>query len=295
MSARRIDQPTARQVRLGSILRKLREDGRRGTQDAAARSLGWVPAKLNRIETGRVGVSERDLNQLFSLYGVTDEGLRTYVLDLRARGNVRGWDSDIRSVVSAVYADYIGYESDAVEAYNAETNLIPGLLQTHAYAGAVLDMHLPDISEEERCERLAIRDKRQEVFKRPNPLIFWGVVSESAFEHVVGGPDVMVEQLEHLLNLSKEYPHTVNLYVLPKQSPWHAVMCGSFMILSFQRSWEPDIVYLDGLTSNRFLEEEWEVATYSRLFRRLTMEGSYRGPKSLAIIQYYLNEHRKGR
>ena len=189
------------------------------------------------------------------------------MLDLRARGNVRGWDSDIRSVVSAVYADYIGYESDAVEAYNAETNLIPGLLQTHAYAASVLDLHLPDIGDEERHERLAIRDKRQEVFDRPNLLIFWAVVSQSVFRHVIGGPEVMAEQLEHLSSMAKQYPTTVNLYVMPEESPWHGVVFGSFMILSFQRRWEPDIVYLDGLTSNRFLEREAEVSEYSRPFR----------------------------
>ncbi len=253
-----------------------------------------MPAKLNRIETGRVGVSERDLTTLFALYGVEGDGLRAYVLDLRARGNVRGWDSDIRSVVSAVYADYIGYESDAVEAYNAETNLIPGLLQTHAYAASVLDLHLPDIGDEERHERLAIRDKRQEVFDRPNPLIFWAVVSESVFRHVIGGPEVMAEQLEHLLSMAKQYPTTVNLYVMPEESPWHGVVFGSFMILSFQRRWEPDIVYLDGLTSNRFLEREAEVSEYSRLFRRLLGDGSRTGPESLEIIEQHLNEYRKG-
>ncbi|MGW0711919.1 helix-turn-helix domain-containing protein [Streptomyces sp. NPDC002643] len=294
MGARRIDQPTARQVRLGSILRKLREDGGHGTQDAAARALGWVPAKLNRIETGRVGVSERDLTTLFALYGVEDETMRDYILDLRARGNVRGWDSDIRSVVSAVYADYIGYESDAVEVFNAETSLIPGLLQTHAYAAAVMDLHLPDTGEKERRDRLAIRDKRREVFERPNPLIFWGVVSESAFRHVMGGPDVMIEQLEHLLELPKRYPNVVNLYVMPEQSPWHAVVFGSFVILSFRKRWEPDIVYTDGLTSNRFLEKEDEVSAYSRLFRRLLGDGTYTGPKSLEVIEKHLNEYRRG-
>ncbi|MFD7894059.1 helix-turn-helix domain-containing protein [Streptomyces sp. NPDC059743] len=294
MAARRIDQPTARQVRLGSILRGFREQAQGGSQETSAHALGWSEAKLNRIESGRIGISERDLIRLMDRYGVEEAALRAYVLDLRARGAVRGWESDIRSVVSAVYADYIGYEGDALEAYNAETVLIPGLLQTHDYAAAILDQHMPDIGEEERRERLSIRAKRQEAFERPNPLVFWGVISESAFRHIIGGPDVMTAQLEHLLALSKQYPHIVNIHVLPEGSPSHAGLFSSFVVLSFQKRWEPDIVYLDGLTGNRFLEEEWEVIAYSRLFRRLMMTDSLRGPESIELIQHHLDEIRKG-
>ncbi len=287
-------EPTARQVRLGHILRKVREDGSHGSQDTMARSLNWSIAKLSRIESGRIGISEPDLGLLLDRYGIEDQDLRSYMLDLRRRGNVRGWETDIRSVVSPMYADYIGYESDASEAYNAEVNLIPGLLQTYAYAAAILDLHLPGIPEDERHERLAIRSKRQQVFDRPNPLILWGVISESVFRRVIGGPDVMVEQLEHLLSLAKECPGTVNIHVLPEASESHGLLYGPFVVLSFPERWEPDIVYLEGLTGNRFLEETGEVQAYSRLFNRLMMSDSLRGAESMKLIERHLNNHRKG-
>ncbi|MEU5024728.1 helix-turn-helix domain-containing protein [Streptomyces milbemycinicus] len=293
MGVRRIEQPTARQVRLGSILRGLRGQAK-FSQEAAARALGWSESKLNRIESGRIGITEADLCSLLDRYAADDQGLRTYVLDLRRRGNVQGWESDIRSVVSAVYADYIGYEGDALEAYSVQTTLIPGLLQTHEYAAAVLDQHLPDIGEQERHERLSIRAKRQEVFAKPNPLIFWGIISESVFRHLVGGREVMAAQLEHLLALAKEYPNNVNIHVLPEASPSHGALFGPFVILAFPERWEPDIVYLEQLTGNRFLEETGEVQQYSRMFRKLMMKDSLRGGPSLKLIQQHLNEIRKG-
>ncbi len=287
-------QPTARQVRLGSILRGLREEGSHGRQDVVARELDWSESKLSRIESGRLGVSDADLRTLLDRYMVKDRGLRAYVVDLRRRGNVRGWESDIRSVVSAKYADYIGYESDASDTYNAQTNLIPGLLQTYDYAAAVFSQHAPEMSEAVKNERLAIRDRRQQVFNRPNPLIFWGVISESAFRHGVGGPDVMAAQLEHLLALAKEHPGTINIHVLPESSESHAALFGPFVILSFPERWEPDVVYLEGLTGTRFLEEPEEVRAYSRLFNRLMMSESLRGAESLKLIESHLKNYRKG-
>ncbi|MCX4881726.1 helix-turn-helix transcriptional regulator [Streptomyces sp. NBC_00847] len=272
----------------------MREDGAHGSQDTMAGSLNWSEAKLSRIESGRIGISETDLCLLLDRYGIEDQDLRSYMLDLRRRGNVRGWETDIRSVISPRYADYIGYESDASDAYNAEINLVPGLLQTHAYAAAVLDLHLPGIPENERLERLAIRDKRQQVFDRAKPLVFWGVISESVFRHVIGGPDVMTEQLEHLLILAKEYPGTVNIHVLPESSGSHAALFGPFVVLSFPERWEPDVVYLEGLTGNRFLEESGEVQAYIRLFNRLMMSDSLRGAESLKLIESHLKNYRRG-
>ncbi|MFJ2603470.1 helix-turn-helix domain-containing protein [Streptomyces sp. NPDC087425] len=291
MAARRILQPTARQVRLGSILRGLRDEGQHGSQGTVSSELGWSESKLSRIESGRLGITEADLELLLNRYEVKDKSLRGYVVDLRRRGNVRGWETRVRSNVSAVYADYIGYESDAAEAYSAQTTLIPGLLQTHDYAAAVFDQQRPDATD--RREQLDIRDKRREVFDRPCPLVFWSVISESVLRHAMGGPEVMASQLEHLLDLARDYPRTINIHVLPEESASHGALFGPFVILSFPQRWEPDIVHLDNFTSSRFLEDEEQVQDYSRLFRRLMMTDSLRGPESLELIERHLNDYRR--
>ena len=288
------EQPTARQVRLGSILRGLREKGGHGNQDTAARAFGWSGAKLNRIESGRIGIGERDLTELLDRYQVPDDDLRAYVLELRERGAVRGWDTDIRSIVSAKYADYIGYEADAREAFNAETVLVPGLLQTYEYAAAVLDQHLPDITDVEREERLSIRTKRVSVFERTTPFVLWCVISESVFRHAIGGSEVMAAQIDHILTMMKEHSETINVHVLPEASGRHGALFGPFVILNFQERWEPDIVYLDGLTNNRFLEETSEVQAYSSLFRRLMMHDSLRKKDSIRLMESHRTAHCKG-
>ncbi|OLZ71466.1 transcriptional regulator [Streptomyces sp. IMTB 2501] len=294
MAMRRMSQPTARQVRLGTIFRGLREEGGHGSQDTVARELGWSEAKLSRIESGRVGISDPDLRALLDHYRVQDRKLRAYVVDLRRRGNVRGWESDVRLVVSPTYADYISYESDASDKCDVQTTLIPGLLQTYDYAAAVLDQHFPGMDEEERAERLSIRVKRQSVFDRPNPLIFRGIISESALRHAIGGREVMAAQLEHLLILAKEYVGTVNIYVLSEVSECHAALFGPFVILAFPERWVPDIVYLEGLTGNRFLEDAREVQAYRRLFDRLMVSASLQRAESMKLIEWHLDNYRNG-
>ncbi|WP_407705759.1 Scr1 family TA system antitoxin-like transcriptional regulator [Streptomyces niveiscabiei] len=221
MATRRISQPTARHVRMGSVLRGLREEGAHGSQDAVAGELGWPESKSSRIESGRLGIGEADLRLLLDRYRVEDQSLRGYIADLRRRGNVRGWDTDARSFVSASHADHIGYESDAAEEYNMETSLIPGLLQTHGYTRAVFDQHVPDLTEAQRQERLDIRDKRRQVFDRASPLDLWSVISESVLRHAMGGPLVMANQLEYLLDMSRDYAQSITIHVLPERSESH--------------------------------------------------------------------------
>ncbi|MFM9643126.1 helix-turn-helix domain-containing protein [Streptomyces turgidiscabies] len=287
-----LTEPTARQVRLGHVLADLREKAGM-TKREVARSLGAHESKIGRIESARIGVSEADLAALLSLYGVTDRGLRAYVAHLKKRGNERGWETKVRDKVSPVFADFIGYEDDASDAYHAQTMVIPGLLQTHDYAAAVLDQHLPDMANGLREERLAIRTKRQEVFGRANPLVFWGVIAESVFRHVIGSAEIMAAQLDHLLKVVEENPHAINIQVLPDSAAIHAALFGPFIILSFPERWEPDIVYLEGLTANRFLEENGEVQDYSRLFKRL-MSDALTGPKSFELIKRYRDTYSKG-
>ncbi len=262
--------------------------------EAVAGELRWSKAKLSRIETGWSGISEADLLTLLDRYKIDNRAWRAYLLDVRRKTASRdGWEIKLRSIVSAQYADYVGMEEDASELYNAEPVLVPGLLQTYDYAAAVLAQHMPDLTEQQREARLAIREKRQAVFNRAEPLVFWGLISESVFRHAIGGPDVMAAQLDHLLDMCENYP-TVNIQVLPEAHPLHAALHQPFVILQFPVRWEPDIVFLDGLTRNRFLEDIEDVQEYSRVFRRLNTEAP-NGPESIELIEKYRENYRKGK
>lgn len=287
-------EPTARQVRLGRVLKALRVDGGHGSQDSVAEALGWSESKVSRIESAKIGITDHDLTRLLDLYQLDNEDQQAYIWQLKRGGNQPGWESKVRRTVPSGYADYIGYEDYAVETYNVETVLIPGLLQTREYAAAILDHHLPDLAKDEREARLTIRERRQAVFSRPTPLIFWGVVSESAFRHVIGSREIMAAQLEHLVTTGEKHPHTIHLLVLPEAAASHAALFGgSFVVLSFPERWEPDIVYVEGLTSTRFIEDSAEVREYGQLFRRL-MADALRGAESAALIRKYRDSYNKG-
>ncbi|MGP4083146.1 helix-turn-helix domain-containing protein [Streptomyces sp. KR55] len=290
----RYDEPTARQVRLGRLLEQQRKAAGK-SQREVAEALGWKggASKTSRVESGRVGVSDADLERMLALYGVTDRGLKAYIKDLKSRGTERGWETEVRDVASSAYADLIGHEEDAQDAYATNLTLVSGLLQTARYRAAVIDEHMPDIAPEEREQRLVVHGKRQEVFKRPNPLVFWGVISESAFRHVIGSPEIMAEQLDHILGLREAYPHVINIQVLPEAAACHAALFGPSVILSFPERYSPDIVYLEGFTTNRFLEEPGEVQAYTRLYNRLMTE-SLPGAKSIELIKKYRDTYSKG-
>ncbi|MFJ2264275.1 helix-turn-helix domain-containing protein [Streptomyces sp. NPDC087844] len=291
MGARK--EPTARQVRLAHVLRDMREEAGHGSLEAVARELGWSKAKLSRIETGWSGVSETDLLTLLDRYKIDNRAWRSYLCEVRCRTASRdGWEVRLRSTVSAQYADYVGLEQDAAELYNAEPVLLPGLLQTYEYAATVLSQHMPGLTEAQRDARLLIRERRQTVLTRAEPLVFWGIISESVLRHAVGGPDVMATQLDHVLKSCEQNP-SINLQVLPEQHPLHAALIQPFVILQFPVRWEPDVVFLDGLTRNRILEDVHDVQEYSRVFRRLSSEAPS-APESLELIEKHRNHYQQG-
>lgn len=237
-------------------------------------------------------MSGADLERLLDLYGVTDQSLRGYAVDLCRRCRIGGWGPEMGPTASLAYSDFVAYESEAAEMYTCQVTLFPGLLQTRGYAAAVFQQHRPD--DVNHLEQLEIREKRREVFDRPTPLILWTVVSESVFRHVIGGASVMVGQLEHLLDMSKDYPDAINIHVLPEDAPSHAALFGPFVIFSFPQRWEPDLVCLEEFVTSRFLQEPAEVRDYSILFRRLMNKDSLTDRESMKLIERYLKNYRKG-
>ncbi len=289
-----VREPTMRQQWLGKTLRRLREAAERGTQQEVARALKWSDSKVSRIELARISISEHDLGELLNYYGLADGAERRYIFNLRKRAYGKGtWDASIRGFINSSAADFIAFEQDARDAYSFEPALIPGLLQTHNYASAVSDQYMPELEEKRRQELLNIRRERQEVFDRPTPLVLWSVVSESVFRHCIGSPEVMAEQLEHLLTMSKEYPDVITLRVLPEASQAHASVFGPFVVLSFLSRWEQDIVFLEGLTDSTFIEDEKKVDIYAQLFRRYAMKESLEPEASLRLVKQYLDTYRK--
>ncbi|MEO3870463.1 helix-turn-helix transcriptional regulator [Nonomuraea sp. B12E4] len=257
--------PTLRRRRLAAELRVLRERAD-FTGEQAAKRLNWSVSKVSRIETCQVGVKARDLSALLDLYGasaVKQEELR----QLARTATRRGWWDTYESIPTE-YANYISLESEASSIRCFSQGLIHGLLQTEDYARAVIKAALaPFAPSTEIDRRVEIRLTRQKVLDRDNVFNIWMVLDEAALHRVVGGPEVMKRQCEFLIQQS-QLPN-VTIQVLTSAVGAHPAATTPFSILAFPEVYDPDVVYIETLTSNLWIEDDGDVHRHSVAFDQL--------------------------
>lgn len=220
--------PTIRLRRLGMALRDHREAAGL-TLDEAARILMRSPSSLSRIEKGLHHVPVRDLEYILGKYSVTDPAVRDRLFDWCRNGRKKGWWQRYATDLSPEVMDFIGLEVDATFIGLFELILVPGLLQTEAYARALMETG-PFANDPERVERLiAVRMRRQELLHRPDPPRLWTILDEAALRRPVGGRSLMRAQLQHLVEVSA-LPH-VAIQVIPFGAGTHWGVAGAFKIL----------------------------------------------------------------
>jgi transcriptional regulator with XRE-family HTH domain len=226
----------------------------------AAKRLGWQPSKLTRIERNEwrkptIG----DVMDMLDLYDVTDERTRNAMTQLVRESNRRGWwEEEFQGILGGAL---VGLEWEAAEINSFEIVVVPGLLQTEAYAAAVFRGGRV-LREEEITRRVAARMARQRILAREDPPSLAVVIDEAALRKHVGGPALMREQLQHLRRLA-EAPN-ISIQVLSNAVGAHASMEGSFMILDYRAPKDdPSIVYVEiGRSGDLFLEDPEAVAHY---------------------------------
>ncbi|MFC4053482.1 helix-turn-helix domain-containing protein [Actinomadura syzygii] len=251
--------PTVRLRRLAAELRQLRKAADLTREEVVERT-GVNVTTLYRIETARVRPQARTLTGLLDAYGVPDPK-RSELTTLLKESAHRGWLHTFASDLPERYASYIEFESEAREVLNYECLFIPGLLQTEHYARAAVSGSDPESTRARIEGRVDARMKRQEALTKDQPLKLWAIVDEAAIRRVVGGREVMLEQLEHLL-AAIDLPN-VHLQVIPFDTGAHAGMHGSFVIMNFAEAIGPDIVYIESQAGDLFLEEEADIARYN--------------------------------
>ncbi|MEO3974431.1 helix-turn-helix transcriptional regulator [Streptomyces sp. CAU 1734] len=259
-----MSHPTVRRRRLGYELRRLREAAGLKLEDVQSRTTLNV-AKVSRIETARFGVKAADLEILLDLYDVDDPGKRTLLHTLAKDGARRGWWQTYRDIISPEYAELISLEADASGMRTYQTTLIPGLLQTSAYARATIGAINITSTRETVNALVEVRMARQAVLTRPNPLEMWAIIHESALRTRLPDKHAMREQLQKLLDLA-ELSH-VSIQVLPLDSPPHPGLAGPFAAISFPEAGpDLDVVLLEQSTSALYVEDAPEVAIYGTVF-----------------------------
>ncbi|MFD8009680.1 helix-turn-helix domain-containing protein [Streptomyces sp. NPDC058955] len=258
-----------RRILLGSQLRRLRES--RGiTREAAGYSIRASESKISRMELGRVSFKARDIEDLLTLYGVTEETERGALLGLAREANLAGWWHSFGDVLPGWFQTYIGLEAAASLIRVYEVQFVHGLLQTEEYAHAVVSRGMPGASQAEIDRRVALRVERQKVLVSERAPHFHVVLDEAALRRPYGDRAVMRGQLKHLIEIS-EHPG-VTLQVMPFSFGGHAGESGSFTMLSFPESDLSDVVYLEQLTGALYLDKREEVAQYAAVMEKLAKD-----------------------
>ncbi|MGW2835904.1 helix-turn-helix domain-containing protein [Streptomyces sp. NPDC001286] len=256
--------PTVRRRRLGAELRRLRLASGLKSTEVAERLMVSQP-KVSHLENGRRAISPRDVRDLCALYGVADQLVIDALMQMARESGQQGWWHAYGDIPQSVY---VALETDAASLQTYECMAIPGLLQTPAYAHAVIGETIPRPTVEEVGSRLKVLLRRQHrIYDPVRPLRLWVVLDESALRRVVGSPDIMREQLEHLNALGAE--PCVTVQVLPCAVGAHPGLSGAFSILQSADSTAAKVVYLERLTSDLYLEKPCDVQLYSIMYDRL--------------------------
>jgi transcriptional regulator with XRE-family HTH domain len=189
-------EPTARQVRLGTELRRLREAAGLTAIEAAA-LLGANRAQMSHIESGLAGVSEERLRRLASHYACTDKEF-IEALAAMAADRTRGWWEEYRGLLPTSFLDLSELEHHARFQHHVAVLYVPGLLQTEDYARAVFSDRLPELTYEEMELRIQHRKARQQI-----TIPYKAVIHEAALRIRVSDRTASKAQLARLLELSE--------------------------------------------------------------------------------------------
>lgn len=258
--------PTVRRRQLMAELKRLREAAEL-TQEHVADQLDWHPTKVMRIETGRTAPHPNDVRLMVDLYGMTDRDQVAALVKLARDARQRGWWYSYRDILLNRYDFFIGLESEASSIRWFELAMVPGLLQTEEYARAVIRGGPQELARDEVEGRVEVRMTRQHVLASDERPQLWAILDESVIRRVVGGPTVMHAQLEHLLAVGEQARTTIQ--IVPYGAGPHPGLAGPFLILGFAESSEPDVVYLETVGGNLYVDKPEEVRLYATAFDHL--------------------------
>ncbi|WP_406372968.1 helix-turn-helix domain-containing protein [Streptomyces sp. NBC_00647] len=257
--------PTGRQLRLGTELRKLRE--RAGlTSTQAGKLLGVQQNQISNVEAGRAGVSPERVRTLASHYDCGDKAL-VEALGYMATERIRGWWEEYREILPGGLIDLAEMEHHATRLSAGVTAHVPGLLQIHDHAREVFRQVVPELSPPDVEHRLSFRIKRQTVLFKDSPTPYRAVIHEAALRMQFGGPAVATKQLRHILDMS-EHAH-ITVQVIPFAVGAYP---GSGQSILYAHGAVPqlDTVHLDQSHGSALLDAEAQLDKYRVLLERMT-------------------------
>lgn len=259
--------PTAQRREVGSLLRAHRERVGLTAVEVAAR-VGVSAAKLSRLERGLRGLQIGDVRSLCAVYELSEEETRELIAATRA-SREPGWWTEFSGLPETAPM-FFGLEMAASRVEEFDALVIPGLLQTEAYASATFfDAQFAEkLPDSVLRERVAARMQRSALLLPREEKRFHFIIDEAALRRVVSTPQVMIEQCRALLDAA-DRPN-VTIQVLPFTAGIHPGLWGSFVIQVFEHANQRDVVFVEGLWGELLVEQDAQVASYRQAFASLT-------------------------
>lgn len=247
--------PTIRQRELGMRLREFRT-AKGLTVEDVAKELLCSPTKISRAETGARRATLRDVRDLCQLYGVDSE-TSDELMKLAREARQPGWWTkydDLR------ISPLIGMEQAATAITYFEMYFFPALLQSEDYARAIIRGIAPKIDEDILGQRVEARMMRQKLLQKPNPPKCRVLLDEAVLHRHVGGPAVMKAQLDKVLSLMRE--ERAAIHVIPYEVGTYGAIDSNFSYLEFAGTKLPDLVFIEGLAKELYLDRAEELERY---------------------------------
>jgi len=260
--------PTVLRMVLGKRLRQLREQAGVSFEDAA-RAIEVTPLTVRRIEKAEVGLRIPYVRELLHTYGVPESEVEDF-LSMAREANQPGWWYSYRDVLPEWFSAYVSLESEASVIRLYEPHYVPGLLQTHDYAAALMHIGFPNETKEDIDRRVALRLKRQDLLAKSEAPAVWAVLDETVLRRPVGGAEVMraqIDRLNEVLDMPK-----VRIQILRFSVGAHPGAFGPFHHFRFGFSELPDVVYTESLVGSVYVDQPVDVVTYLEVMDRMSVQ-----------------------
>lgn len=199
------------------------------TQQELATAAVMTRSHISHIEAGRRLPSKADARRL-------DKALNT--------GNVlSSFLPDSDGAVAEHFESAHALEQQAVELREFALSFVPGILQTEGYARAVLRPSYPPVRGKE-CDRLVVtRLERAKILEDPVSPVVWALLDEAVLGRPIGGPDVMAEQIMHIVRLAES--GRIRVHVLPRSLGFHPLLESMLTLMWFDD--QPPVAYSEGV------------------------------------------------
>jgi hypothetical protein len=250
--------------RLGAELKRLRGD--RTLDEVAAETL-ISTSKLSRLENGQGVPQPRDIRDLINCYSAdrpTADRLRRWMNE----GRRQAWWREYSDVLTESVDVFLDYESGASMIRIYSPMILPGLLQTEAYATRLIRTLRPQLTHEEVGKLVQVRLRRQDILQNgeAEPTRLMAVIDEAAIRRTLAlGVDADARaQLLHLREASRQ--RNISIRILPFEAGLHAGSMGIFTVFQFSDDIDRDVVSVETHSGDRYLEEQSRVLEYLRLF-----------------------------